>query len=92
MAMRAGTTAESAATLALSGLAYLAGSGDGMERFIAVSGLDPATLRVRADEADFLTSVLDFLLSDDEVLLGFCREESVDAPAVHMARHVLSGA
>ncbi len=82
-------TPDLAATTALNGLAYLVGSGEGLDRFLSLSGIDPATLRARVDETDFLVSVLDFLLADEELLVGFCDTTSIDVRAVHMARHIL---
>ena len=84
-------TADRAATLALKGLGFLVESGPAMDRFVDLSGFAPASLRERADDPDFLASVLDFLLANEELLVRFCDEESVDVRAVHMARHVLAG-
>lgn len=84
-------THDRAATLALQGLAFLVDSGPAMERFFEQTGFAPSSLRERADEPDFLVSVLDFLLSDEELLVGFCDAFELDVRAVHMARHVLSG-
>jgi Protein of unknown function (DUF3572) len=89
--MRLPMTLDSAATLALQGLAFLVDSGPAMERFVAQTGLDTASLRVRADEPDFLVSVLDFLLANEELLLRFCDDISSDVRSVHIARHVLAG-
>ena len=80
-----------AETLALRALAFLAGRPDDFGRFLDISGLDPATVKVRASEPAFLASVLDFLLGDDTLLLDFCAAETVDAKSVHVARHVLGG-
>lgn len=85
-------TPDHAATLALQALAFLVASEPDMDRFLDQTGLDTASLRARADEPDFLASVLDFLLSNEELLLRFCDEASIDVRSVHMARHVLSGA
>ena len=56
-----------------------------------MSGADRDTLRLRADEPEFLVSLLDFMLTNEELLIGFCDESSTNVRAVHMARHVLSG-
>jgi hypothetical protein len=65
-------TSESAEILALQALGWLAGQEDRMSRFLALSGLDPATLRDVAGERETARAVLDFLLSDEELLLDFC--------------------
>ncbi|HWA92361.1 MAG TPA: DUF3572 domain-containing protein [Rhizomicrobium sp.] len=84
-------TPDGCATLALNGLAFLAGSGPDMDRFLDLSGSDRDSLRARADEPDFLVSILDFLLSNEELLIRFCDDFEVDVRAVHIARHVLAG-
>ena len=89
MALR--PTPDQAAAIALKGLAYLANSEEAMDRFLQISGAGRDTLRARADEPEFLVSLLDFLLTDEELLIGFCDGSSTDVRAVHMARYVLSG-
>jgi len=84
-------TAERAATLALKGLGFLVETGPAMDRFSDLTGFAPASLRDRADDPDFLVSILDFLLTNEELLVRFCDDETLDVRAVHMARHVLSG-
>lgn len=84
-------TLDRAATLALNGLAFLVASGPPVDRFADLTGLAPASMRERADEPDFLVSVLDFLLSDEELVVRFCDAFEADVRAVHMARHVLAG-
>ena len=85
------TTPDQAATLALKGLAYLANSEGALNKFLDLSGAGRGTLRTRADEPEFLVSLLDFMLANEALLMGFCGEESIDVRAVHMARHVLAG-
>ena len=85
-------TFEAAETLALKGLVYLAGSPDDMERFMALSGIGLDEIRAQAGEPEFLASVTDFLLANEALLIGFCEAETLDARAVHQARHLLGGA
>ena len=65
-------TEEGAEILALQALGWLAGDESRMSRFLALSGMDPATLRTVADSRDTARAVMDFLLSDEELLLDFC--------------------
>jgi hypothetical protein len=65
-------TTEGAEILALQALGWLAGDQDRLSRFLALTGLDPATLRALADSRDTARAVMDFLLSDEELLLDFC--------------------
>ncbi len=84
-------TPDQAATVALKGLAYLANFEPELTRFTELSGAARAELRARANEPEFLASLLDFMLTNEAVLVGFCDSTSIDARAVHQARHVLSG-
>ena len=84
-------TPEKAEILALEALAWLAGQHDGIGRFLAVSGLEAADLRQAAGERDFLVSLLDFLLANEALLLGFCRDASTSSHAVHKARFLMEG-
>ena len=70
--MTMAATEEGAEILALQALGWLAGDETRMSRFLALSGLDPATLRSVADSRDTARAVMDFLLSDEELLLDFC--------------------
>lgn len=83
---------DAAQALALNALAFLAADRGNLDRLMAQSGLDVDTLRTRAGEPELLSALLDFLLANEDLLLGFCDEISVDPKAVHMARHILDGA
>ncbi|MBF9043600.1 DUF3572 family protein [Rhodobacterales bacterium HKCCE4037] len=56
---------EIAETRALTLLAWLMGEDELLPVFMGATGVAEADLRSRAGEADFLASVLDFLLMDD---------------------------
>jgi Protein of unknown function (DUF3572) len=84
-------TPDLAAVLALKALAFLAGSQDALQRFMDLTGAGRDSLGERADEPEFLASVLDFLLTNEELLIQFCDDTSTDVRSVHMARHVLAG-
>lgn len=82
---------ESAHTLALQALAYLAGEDEVFGAFLAQAGTDAATLRDRAADPDVLASVLDFLLSDEALVLAFCRAHGLPPEAPMRARAALPG-
>jgi hypothetical protein len=90
--MAAKPTLDQAAILALKALAYLTNFDPELQRFLELSGAEAETLPRRANEPEFLVSVLDFLLSNEALLVGFCDETFVDARIVHLARIVLEGA
>lgn len=90
-ARRSAMDEDAAATLALQALAFLADSGDCLERFARVTGCDRAVIRDLANEADFLASVLDFLLANERLVTEFCQNTSIPAASVHTARRMLAG-
>ena len=89
--MRGRTTLEEAETIALNALGFLADSPNGLERLMEQSGLDSTTIRQRAADRDFLGAVLDFLMSNEELLIDFCQTTQTEPHAVQMANHVLGG-
>ena len=51
-------TLEAAEAIALQGLAFLAEEPQRLQRFVTITGLDPAELRARADTPELLAAVL----------------------------------
>jgi hypothetical protein len=84
-------TAESAEILALEGLGWLAGHTEGLDRFLAVSGLDPAGLREAAGAPGTGLAILEFLLANEQLLVAFCDATGTNPQAIHAARHRLEG-
>jgi hypothetical protein len=84
-------TQERAEILALEALAWLAGQPDAIARFLTMSGLEASDLRRAVTDSGLQTSVLDFLLTDETLLLEFCESASLKPQAVHTARHGLGG-
>jgi hypothetical protein len=82
-------TEEGAEILALQALGWLAGQEERMSRFLALSGLDLGTLRAEADSRDTQRAVLDFILSDEELLLDFCEMAQIAPKALPAYRHRL---
>lgn len=81
-----------AETLALKALSYLAHSPEDLDRFVTLSGVAPADLRARADDPEILAAVLDFVLTDDGRVTGFCEDAGIDPRELHAARRALPGA
>ena len=82
---------ENAEILALKGLGWLAGDEEGLERFLALSGLDVGSLRAQAGTSGMHVAILDFLLGHEALLLRFCEDEDVAPKDLHLARHRLGG-
>jgi hypothetical protein len=88
-----GSTAsrEAATDLAVSALVFLAGEEERLGRFLALTGLAPESLRAAAREPGFLLGVLDHVMGDENLLLGFANESGIDPQDVARARETLAG-
>lgn len=82
---------ESAEALAIQALTFLASDPEKLGTFLALSGIDPATLRALARHPDFLVGVLDHILSDDRLLIEFAAAAEVKPAHVGKARAALGG-
>lgn len=76
---------------AIAALGFLAADTERLGRFLALTGLDPGSLRAAAREPHFLGSVLDHLLNDEALLLAFAANHRIQPAAVAAARQRLGG-
>jgi hypothetical protein len=81
-----------AETIALKALGHLATEGDGLVRFLTISGLELDDLRSRAGNPELLAGVIEFLLSDEALCEGFLAAENLDSSTLYAARRALPGA
>lgn len=77
--------------LAIQGLSFIAEDMDRLGQFPALSGFGPAELRARAGDPAFLGGVLDFLLSDEALVVAFADWAAVDPVSVLALRQKLPG-
>ena len=84
-------SAEAAETLSLRALAWLVGQEDLLPVFLGATGASEADLRARAQEPEFLGSVLDFLAMDDAWVVQFCDAAGLPYDRVMLARAALPG-
>ncbi|MGK2739490.1 DUF3572 domain-containing protein [Tepidicaulis sp. LMO-SS28] len=82
---------ETAETIALQGLAYIAENESELLAFLDVTGVDIATLRANAASPHILAGVMDFLMMDDQRLLAFCEVAGVPPETPGQARQALPG-
>lgn len=82
---------ESAETVALQALGWLVARDDLLPLFLDASGCDLSDLRARALEPEFLSSVADFILSDDAWVIAFSQESGIPFDALARARAALPG-
>ena len=84
-------TREQAEGLAIQALAYIAGDGERLGRFLAATGIGPAEIRSAAREPGFLVGVLDYMASDQRLMAGFANETGLDPAAIDKGRVALGG-
>ena len=82
---------EAASAMAVTALGFIAGDGERLGRFLAITGIGPESIRAAAREPDFLLGVLDYLVSDEPLLVAFAKENGFEPEHVARARDVLAG-
>ena len=76
---------------AVAALTYIAEDPDRLSLFLDISGLGPRNLREAAAEPTFLGAVLDYLASDERLLIAFAESRGLKPEAVARARDALGG-
>lgn len=82
---------ETADTVALQALAWLAGNDELLPVFLGATGASVDDLRARVTEPEFLLSVLEFLMMDDAWVIAFCDDNSISYDIPMQARYALPG-
>jgi hypothetical protein len=82
---------EAAEALAVQALNFIAKDPVRLARFLALSGLDAASIRAAAAESGFLAGVLSHLGEDEPLLRAFAAEAEIAPAEVDRARRVLAG-
>lgn len=82
---------EAAIELAQDALIWLASEPEAFERFLALTGIDAAALRLRAADPVFLAAVLDHVLERDAAVLAFAAAMQLPPETVAAARAALPG-
>ena len=81
---------QTAESIAIAGLARLAGDEDLLLRFSALSGILPNDIRDAAGQPGFLVGVLDFYLAHEPDLLDWTGSDQLNPESIMLARHALS--
>ncbi|MFK7764829.1 MAG: DUF3572 domain-containing protein [Roseobacter sp.] len=84
-------TQDSAETLGLKVLGWLAANEELLPVFQNASGVSEADIRANAGDAQFLGAVLDFVMMDDAWVVGCCEALSVPNTSIFEARQALPG-
>lgn len=82
---------DTAETLALQALAWLAANEELLPVFMGATGSSQDDLRAQAGQPEFLASVLDFLLMDDAWVISCCDALQQPYPQLMLARAALPG-
>ena len=82
---------ESAETLAAQALSWIAGDAEKLNAFMAMTGAAPADLVRNAAKPAFLATVLDYILTEDALVIAFCDTRSLPYTAPMQARAALPG-
>ena len=82
---------EVAETVALRALGWLAGNEELLPVFLGSTGSDAGDFRDRAQDAEFLGSLLDFLMMNDDLVVAFCDANGLDYDQPMLARQSLPG-
>jgi hypothetical protein len=85
------TRQAAAEELAIAALGFIAAEPERLGRFLALSGIGPASIRDAAREPQFLLGVLDHVAGDERLLLAFAADNDIDPETVMRAHDVLAG-
>lgn len=75
--------------LALRAFTFIAANDERVDRFLALTGLDPSQLRDLMGESGFHLAVLDHLAGDEPLLLAFTEAEGLSPELIGHARRML---
>ena len=78
-----------AQTIALQCLTFLISHEEARTMFLSTSGLNIEDIKNKAEQPDFLAGVMDFFLSDEEMVQAFCIEYTLTAQDLWRARRAL---
>lgn len=84
-------TRETADTVGLQAVAWLAGNDDLLPVFLGATGATEEDFRIGLEDPAFQGSVLDFLLMDDAWIMAFCTAQDLDPSLPMLARASLPG-
>jgi hypothetical protein len=90
---RAGSAAETdaAANVAVAALNFLAADRERFERFLALTGLGPESLRAAARDPGFLVGVIEHVTADQSLLLALAADLEIDPQDIERAGRTLVG-
>lgn len=82
---------DAALELAITALGFIAGEIEELSRFLALTGIDPGSIRTAAEEPGFLAGVLAYIAGSERTLLAFAAHAGVAPDEIEKARISLAG-
>lgn len=89
--MREKTASADPEVLALRAFGCIAADPDRLQRFLALTGLQPETIRGAAARPDFLAALLDYVVCDEPLLVAIAGEIGVRPEEIAAAQRRLAG-
>lgn len=83
-------TVDHAATIALQALAFLVEDEEKLSRFMAITGFSAENLKAEASKQAFQAAIIEYLMSDESLLLVFCAHANVDPAEIAPAHFALA--
>jgi hypothetical protein len=84
-------TRESAETLGIQALAFIAEDDDRLSQFLGLTGIEAGDIRSAAREPGFLAGVLEHMLGNESLLVAFADSAGIDPAEIARARAALGG-
>jgi hypothetical protein len=81
---------DEAQNVAISAFAYITADEERLERFLAISGLRPDTIRSAASSPGFFAAILDYVASDEPLLIALAKELNTRPERIMQAHWTLS--
>jgi len=82
---------DAARDLAIAALGYVASDTEQLSRFLALTGIDPGSIRAAAKEPGFLAGVLAYISGNERTLIAFAAHAGVAPEEIEKAKQLLAG-
>ena len=76
--------------MSVEALTFLAEDDEQISRFVALTGIDPGEIRHLVGKTEFLAAVLDYIASDESLLLAFAANRNIAPERIARAIHALA--
>jgi hypothetical protein len=83
-------TLEAAENLAIEALSFVASDPELVSRFLALTGIAPSHLRTAATDPGFLAGVVDYVMTDERLLVAFASHAGIPPTDIAAARRALA--